>query len=244
VKKSRGQTQIRKIIEHRYSSHSNIYDYSLDRLQKIRRLLPETGKLLEIGAWDGTTGRFYKTTFKGKLYGIDISTETFKYAKKYFDELKECDLNSEKIPFPDNFFDVVICSEVIEHIYNTDRLLIEIKRILKPSGILIISTPNLASFFNRIFILFGFQPLATEVSAKVSTYGNKFRKNLLPSGHIRNFTYKAFRDIIINNGFYIIKKKASSISNNRIIKFIENFLGSISIELGSDIILKCQIKNK
>ena len=46
------------------------------------------------------------------------------------------------LPFSDNFFDIVICSEVLEHIYDQDAALVEITRVLKPEGDIIISVPR------------------------------------------------------------------------------------------------------
>ncbi|HEX2959325.1 MAG TPA: class I SAM-dependent methyltransferase, partial [Chitinispirillaceae bacterium] len=215
-------------------------DYNIDRLQIIRRFIPSHGKLLEIGAWDGTTIRYYKEKFKGETYGIDVSEKVLEQAAPYFTHVKEVDLNCGFIPFENEFFDVIVCGEVIEHTFDTDQLLSEIHRILKNNGTLIISTPNLTSFANRIFLLFGLQPLCTEVSCRSGCYGNPFRKRtIIPAGHIRNFTYKAFVDIVTANGFTIEQKKSATISTNRWIGLIEKITGSMHVSLGCDIILKC-----
>lgn len=228
----------KRYVEQRYLDN---LIYNMERLNTILGFLPKDGKLLEIGTADGTTIKYYKQKFLGKTYGIDVSKKVLKKAAKYLDEVKVCDLNKDKIPYNNNSFNIVICSEVIEHIYDTDRLLQEIKRILKKDGVLIISTPNLASLLNRIFILFGFQPLGTDVSTIRSDYGNKFRdKDLIPAGHIRNFTYNAFRDIIIANGFNVIDKKASARTRNKFVHLIEKSIGKLFIELGSNIIFKCK----
>jgi 2-polyprenyl-3-methyl-5-hydroxy-6-metoxy-1,4-benzoquinol methylase len=153
--------------------------------------------------------------------------------------VKTCDLNVDTLPWDDDFFDVIICSEIIEHIFDTDRLLEQIKRVLKPSGTLIISTPNLASFFNRLFILFGYQPVGTEVSCVNTRYGNRFRKALRPAGHIRNFTYAAFVDIIKAHGFKIEKISFNPMSESGIAAVIESVTGTIRASLGSVIIVKC-----
>lgn len=226
----------------RYSKKSHSHDYNGDRLKKILKLLPSTGKLLEIGAWDGTTIKYYKKKFTGDVYGIDISLDVLKKQKKLFKGIKACDLNKEKIPYPKNFFDVIVCSEVIEHIYNTDFLLQDIKRVLKPDGSLIISTPNLASFLNRLLILIGWQPLGTEVSSISSHYGNPMKQRLNPAGHIRNFTYRAFCELVKAHGFSIKKKVPAYMTQNRLYQFIEIITMTLFKGLGSDMILKCKKK--
>jgi len=60
-------------------------------------------------------------------HGIDVDTVNFE---------------NEKINFPDNFFEIVVCTSVIEHLSNIDNLFKEIYRILKKDGLLIIVTPN------------------------------------------------------------------------------------------------------
>jgi len=55
------------------------------------------------------------------------------------------------IPFPANYFDVVVCSEVIEHLPIKQLALDELYRVLKPGGIIVISTPNRIWYFALIF---------------------------------------------------------------------------------------------
>ncbi len=223
----------------RYKDYGGLAISAMRRLNKIAAMLPTTGNLLEIGALDGATVKYYKRKFNGKTFGVDISMEVLKDAATIIDEVKTCDLNVDTLPWDDDFFDVIICSEIIEHIFDTDRLLEQIKRVLKPSGTLIISTPNLASFFNRLFILFGYQPVGTEVSCVNTRYGNRFRKALRPAGHIRNFTYAAFVDIIKAHGFKIEKISFNPMSESGIAAVIESVTGTIRASLGSVIIVKC-----
>lgn len=89
-------------------------------------------------------GTFMLSEKAGKIFGIDVSQEAIEYAKKNYlnknIEYKVMDV--EKLFFKDNFFDLVISFETIEHIKNPEIFLAEIKRVLKKDGILIISTPN------------------------------------------------------------------------------------------------------
>ena len=234
-------TTLYDMTEKRYSQPGPNLKISNDRFRIIREMLPRTGRLLEVGSWDNRAINYYKEKFVGKTYGIDISPKVLESTAPYFDEVKVCDLNRDRIPYDNESFDIIICSEVIEHIYDTDRLLMNIHNVLKSDGQLIISTPNLSSFFNRIFIVLGFQPLYTEVSCRPNTYGNKFRNNaLIPAGHIRNFTYGAFRDIVTQCGFIIKEQSAAATSGNSVIHFLERVAGLISVGLGSDIIFSCQ----
>ncbi len=99
-------------------------------------------------------------------------------------------------PFKDEQFEVVFMGELIEHLFNTTLLLSECLRILKPGGIIIITTPNLASLQDRILFLFGSSP--RHVSAD-HEYLNL---------HIRPFTLSSLKRILFNSGFNTIKIKA------------------------------------
>src|SRR3989344_5745663 len=110
----------------------------------------------------------------------------------------------KKWDYPDGYFDIVIMSHIIEHVVNPDHLLSEARRVLKRKGLVIINTPNLAAWFNRILLLFGFQPFFTEVSSLDKTLGLKFTRKLTPYtnplGHLRVFTGGALKDIMEMHG--------------------------------------------
>ncbi len=61
----------------------------------------------------------------------------------------------EGIPYPDDSFDVVSAGEVIEHIYDPDRLLAETRRVLRPGGHVVLTTPNLQAWYNRALFVAG-----------------------------------------------------------------------------------------
>ena len=53
--------------------------------------------------------------------------------------------NLEALPFPDGHFDVVLCTQAIEHVLDVPRALGELRRVLQPGGTLVISTDNSAA---------------------------------------------------------------------------------------------------
>lgn len=130
----------------------NIKSYSDERIHKvvIEFLLNERkGRLLDVGA--GTGGLTNKLKEEGFDVGAcDINPKNF-IAKLI--KCKKVDLN-KKMPYKEESFDVVVCTEVIEHIENPWHLIREFHRIIKPQGILILSTPNLHNWYVRLFYLF------------------------------------------------------------------------------------------
>ena len=74
--------------------------------------------------------------------GVDVTEVALKSAKARcsFADFHLMDITS--LPFPDSAFDVVVSSQVIEHISEYEKAIAELKRVLKPGGILILSFPN------------------------------------------------------------------------------------------------------
>jgi len=99
------------------------------------------GRILDIGC--GTYPYFLTSTNFKQKYGIDPSVNLNLSKNKNTSLLKE-KIGEKKIPFRDNFFDVVIMLAVFEHIDSgkINFVLSEIKRVLKKEGMLIITTPS------------------------------------------------------------------------------------------------------
>ncbi len=93
--------------------------------------------------------------------------------------------------------DVVLMSEIIEHVVDTDMLLAEARRVLVPGGTLVCSTPNLAAWYYRVLLAFGVQPVFTEVSLQ-GIYGRPGREVV---GHLRLFTSRALVHLLAATGF-------------------------------------------
>lgn len=172
------------------------------RLQEI----PFSSKkvVLDVACGISTLGK----TFSDRVYGLDINPVAIQFAKNQGITVRLGDVG-KKWNYPDNYFDIVIASHIIEHVVDPDHILSEAKRVLKIGGLLIIATPNLAAWFNRILLLLGIQPFFTEVSTKDKTLGLAFTKRLIssksPMGHLRVFTLSALTDIIRLHGFTVVK---------------------------------------
>jgi 2-polyprenyl-3-methyl-5-hydroxy-6-metoxy-1,4-benzoquinol methylase len=85
------------------------------------------------------------------------------------------------LQFEDRSFDVVVASQIIEHIQNTDLFVKEVYRVLKPLGYAIFATPNLAAWYNILYLLLGIQPETATVSEEMYPWKEK-------PGHLRIFT--------------------------------------------------------
>lgn len=154
--------------------------------------------ILDIGCNNGNlTVKAAKKINTTNIFGIEIDTKAAKKAKNKGIDVKICDIN-KKFPFKDNFFDVIISNQVIEHVENTDHFFSEIHRVLKPNGCAIISTQNLASLHNLFLLFLGMQPISLHIS-KIQV-GN-FLYGTQTSGHIKCFTIPALNDLAKYHGF-------------------------------------------
>ena len=134
-------------------------DFNESRLKKCIKLMADIpiGVMLDIGCEKGQWGHYWKN--KGwKVHGLDVNHRNVELSKSAGLDATICDCNSEKLPFSDQSFDFIFAGEIIEHLIDTDGFIEEIYRCLVPGGKAIITTPNLASFENRMRLLFGVYP--------------------------------------------------------------------------------------
>jgi SAM-dependent methyltransferase len=101
------------------------------------------------------------------------------------------------LPVADGAADVVIMSELIEHLVDPDGAVAEARRILRPGGSLLLSTPNLAAWYNRGLLALGIQPIFSEVSLR-GVFG---RPGRVVAGHLRLFTRRALTEFLTASGF-------------------------------------------
>lgn len=118
----------------------------------LRKELKPGAKVLDIGCGDAI---FAELMPEFEWYGVDINTERA-LARIPAERLKTADLMKPPYEFETGYFDAIICSEVLEHLWDLRVVHKEAKRLLKREGLYIISTPNfrwITNFlenFNRI----------------------------------------------------------------------------------------------
>ncbi|MFO7837722.1 MAG: GtrA family protein [Candidatus Thorarchaeota archaeon] len=106
------------------------------------------GKALDIGCREGRQSRWLKNV------GYDVTSVDIE--PKYSEALI-VDAN-ERLPFPDQHFDLVWCSEIMEHLDNPSSSLNEFLRVTKTDGLVILTTPNSYAWMYRLGSLLGFSP--------------------------------------------------------------------------------------
>ena len=100
-------------------------------------------KILDIACGEAhITNKIKQLIPQAEVAGFDGSVSAIRYAVAKFVDIDFCVADALNLPYKKNFFDIVVCNNIWEHVTNPMQLLSEIKRILKPGGYLIVSTPN------------------------------------------------------------------------------------------------------
>jgi 2-polyprenyl-3-methyl-5-hydroxy-6-metoxy-1,4-benzoquinol methylase len=106
-------------------------------------LMKAHGTILDIGCGTGAVGRSLKQRGCGMVYGVEVVAQAAEAAKSIYDRVDAADVETFGFPYEKDFFDYVLCADVLEHLKDPWALLRRIRPLLKPSGTLIASIPNI-----------------------------------------------------------------------------------------------------
>lgn len=213
--------------EDRYTPGLIAYDSKAEEIRfgKILKLAGKNNKILDIGCYDGSLGRKLIDN-SNEVYGLEANKESAEVAQKRGLKVKVQNV-TEAFDFENNFFDVVVAGEIIEHILDTDFFIDEVKRVLKPGGQIVLSTPNVASFGRRILLLLGENP-HLEASLGFPPEAN--------AGHLRYFTKGLLTRYLEHKNFKIIKFTSDIVNFNRSGSLMSSVLASLFPTIGRTLI--------
>jgi ubiquinone/menaquinone biosynthesis C-methylase UbiE len=130
--------------------------------EKIRLLIEtlhmfsQRERVADIGCRSGGQAAYYQEQAGiREMHGFDIAPAPLAEASKKGIIAHEWISGASPCPVEDNFFDAVIAGDLIEHLFDTDIFLEELLRVVRPSGYVLITTPNLAWWWSRLRLLFG-----------------------------------------------------------------------------------------
>jgi SAM-dependent methyltransferase len=156
--------------------------------------------VLDVGCGDGMVSRLFLETGCRAL-GVDLVPEFAQQAAEKGIETKTADVTRDGLPFSEGEIDVVYAGALIEHLYDPEFFLRECYRVLTDAGLLLLSTPNIASLTSRLRMLLG--------------RGPKFYTSALSwefGGHIRIFTAGTLKRLLEESGFAVEEVVADLVS--------------------------------
>lgn len=158
------------------------------RIEKVRRFIggiKERKKILDAGCANGAI--FKPLVKQHEMHGVDISEVLVKQACDNGFNAKVHDLMQGPLPYADGTFDIVFSGETIEHQLDTDWLLFEFNRVLKPGGMLVLTFPNIRTPLGIAMLMFFDMP---------PMYSARYR-----ASHFRDFTLRSIKLALGKHGF-------------------------------------------
>lgn len=158
---------------------------------KIIEYVGKDKKVLDVGCGAGYLGEIFK---KNGCYvaGIESDPNRAKEAEKILDASINNDIESPgNLPFPENFFDVIVMADVLEHLKRPDTALVKLKKYLNKGGCVIVSVPNISRIDVRLKFLFG--------------NFDYEEGGILDKTHLRFFTKKTASMLLEESGYEITK---------------------------------------
>lgn len=171
-------------------STNTILESAVDMVSKLHSKFP--AEHLDIGSGHGDLIQLLRSRFELQSSACDYTDTLMKLEGV---KVQVANLNSEGLPYSDAAFDLVTCTEVIEHLEHYRFTLREMYRVLKPGGTLVLSTPNILNLKSRIrFLIFGFYNLFGPPHFRESDLHST-------SGHINPVSFFFLAHSLVDAGF-------------------------------------------
>jgi ubiquinone/menaquinone biosynthesis C-methylase UbiE len=234
-----------------YGDESKIVSTS-NRLQGMQHIIDSLSilpkRILDIGGGTGYFAHLMKKKYpNSEVVVSDISNIALNIGKTQYKNVKFVLGDAEKkLPFKSNYFDLIISGEHIEHLVDVDSYLEELNRVSKRGGYLLLTTPNLGSWINRILLLLGLQPWYLEGSYRKNLPIFSYKSFTFPEnpngpavGHLRLYTLNMLKKLLKEYGFSTVSVIGSNFMVKPVIKQIDLFFSKIpSMAFGITLLCK------
>ncbi len=124
-------------------------------IEEIKQL-PVRGKILDIGCHSGDLTQIIFSSTQAEVYGLDISSAAISYAQVRFPSINfiRADL-AQKMPFTNNYFQIITALDVLEHVIDLEAVLRETKRVLQSGGYFLVGVPSENILFKIVWFFWG-----------------------------------------------------------------------------------------
>ena len=170
-----------------------------DSLTQVYELIPARVKVLDVGCATGSLAQALHNDKECQVVGVEYNPRSVAVCQKLnvFARVIQYDMNNFTIAdFAEykGFFDYIVCADVLEHLLQPERILAELKLLLKKDGKLVISLPNVAHASIKANLLFN-----------DFTYTDM---GILDKTHLHFYTYKSIAQLLVKCGLKVVKASA------------------------------------
>jgi SAM-dependent methyltransferase len=127
-----------------------LFTHGLHKRAKIIKRFKNSGRLLDIGCGSGAFINFMAKKMNFEVMGTEINETDINYIKKHY-SLNVFFGDIGEVGLPEKNYDVITLWDVLEHIHDPKQMIINLKPLLKPDGLLVLRVPNLNSLDSKIF---------------------------------------------------------------------------------------------
>jgi 2-polyprenyl-3-methyl-5-hydroxy-6-metoxy-1,4-benzoquinol methylase len=166
--------------------------FNQSRAEMIKYIPDYAKTILDIGCGEGVFGQELKKRANREVWGIEISAPCAEKAKERLDRVMVGDIEIDDFDLPNDYFDCIICNDVLEHFKNPWSILRRLKNNLKKNGCMIASIPNVRYYKNL-------KALLLHKEWNYESYG------ILDFTHLRFFTQKSILSMFDECGYSVIK---------------------------------------
>ncbi|MGA3144013.1 MAG: class I SAM-dependent methyltransferase [Verrucomicrobiota bacterium] len=150
----------------------------------------EKARLLEIGTGSGDTAALALAEGKcGWCCGVELCEGPAVEARKKIQQVIVGDIERIKLDLPEKFFDILLLSEVLEHLVDPWSVLKKLKRFMKPGAIVIAGSPNVCDW----------HVIWTQLCGKWYYQD----KGIWDATHVRWFSPESYREMFVDSGFVV-----------------------------------------
>jgi SAM-dependent methyltransferase len=172
--------------------HRDRYRFILERIAGLA--LPPDAEALDVGCYPP------HLLSALELLGFRVRGVSSRHEKVDLDNVVSLNIEADELPFADGSFDLVLFTEIIEHLtLDPRRYLAEVRRVLRPNGRLLITTPNAVHLKNRAKLLVG----RTVYFSLEQLYATNPDDDSVYFRHNREFTLSELRAVVAAAGFEV-----------------------------------------
>jgi SAM-dependent methyltransferase len=171
--------------------------YEVQRSEVLPFIPEGVAKVLEIGCAEGNFGFQLKERGACEVWGVEFVESAAKRAQRVLDRVLIGDIADLVDPLPDDYFDLVVCNDVLEHMVDPFTVLSKLKRCISERGVVVSSIPNIRYYPT-------FRDLLIHKNWEYEEFG------ILDSTHLRFFTVRSIRNMYARLGYEVLRHEGIS----------------------------------